>query len=320
MSTPCTERPGSVARSLSPVQSPPRSPRPSPRSPHCLSTSHPNSRPNSRPSSRNNSRPNSRAASPAHSNCSDCSVCVEGTGSSSKRGNVAHIAQTLLSPMFGRKVKKSEVNGTVGCERSGLQSPLVKRSEKMTNGHVTGSHASNGHHHVHEEKLNPGLPGGDSGNIPSSSSSSPKEKKSSKWRIKLKTSSGEDKGDKCSETSSYSSLESGSVKNNETSRTDNKRKKTEKTKKSHSRGSSFDYRLIKDMFKISLPRSLSAGELGKKEDNSIAEIVDEEEKKGMKSSKSSLKLKNSFKAQFKSSKTNCSDIPHGESGLSSLQV
>ena len=216
--------------------------------------------------------------------------------------------------MFGRRGKKSEVNGAVSCERSGLQSPLVKRSEKMTNGHVT-----NGHHH-HGEKVNTGLPGGDSGNIPSSSSSSPKEKKSSRWRLKLKTSSGEDKGDKNSETSSYSSLESGSVKNNETSRTDNKRKKVEKTKKSHSRGSSFDYRLIKDMFKISLPRSLSAGELGKKEDNSIAEIVDEEEKKGMKSSKSSLKLKNSFKAQFKSSKTNCSDIPDGESGLSSLQV
>jgi hypothetical protein len=221
--------------------------------------------------------------------------------------------------MLGRKAKKSEVNGTATCERSGLQSPLLKRSDKVVNGNLTNGHHHHHHHHhgLEGDKQNNGLPGGDSANV---ASSSPKDKKSSKWRIKLKTSSGEDKGDKCSETSSYSSLESGSVKHNETSRTDNKRKKVEKTKKSHSRGSSFDYRLIKDMFKISLPRSLSAGELGKKDENSIAEIVDEEDNKAMKSSKSSLKLKNSFKAQFKSSKTNCSDIPDGESGLSSLQV
>ena len=223
--------------------------------------------------------------------------------------------------MFGRKAKKSEANGNVNCERSGLQSPLLKRSDKIVNDNLTNGHHHHHHHHNHEQVDDKqsnanGLPGGDSGNLVSSS---PKEKKSSKWRIKLKTSSGEDKADKCSETSSYSSLESGSVKNTETSRTDSKRKKVEKTKKSHSRGSSFDYRLIKDMFKISLPRSLSAGELGKKEENSIAEIVDEEDKKG-KSGKSTLKLKNSFKAQFKSSKTNCSDIPDGESGLSSLQV
>ena len=258
-----------------------------------------------------------------HSNCSDCSICAELAGDNhkdgSKRGNVALIAQAILSPMFGRKAKKSEANGT--CERSALQSPLLKRSDKVTNGGLTNG--TNGHHHHHHENgdekpTNNGLLGGDSGAV--TSNSSPKDKKSSKWRLKLKTNSSEDKGDKSSETSSYSSLESGSAKNNEGSRTDNKRKKMEKTKKSHSRGSSFDYRLFKDMFKISLPRSLSAGELGKKEENSIAEVVDEDDRKAMKSSKSSLKLKNSFKAQFKSSKTNCSDIPDGESGLSSLQV
>ena len=222
-------------------------------------------------------------------------------------GVAASIAQVLLSPILGRKVKKELVG-----DRSIVQSPLMRRSEKLVNGgekrvendiDVTGCHA-NGTVDVHVYEAPNGLPGGDSGET-SSTIPSPKNKKS-KWstRLKLKTSSGSSAGeekDKISETSSYSSHDS---------ERSGKRKKTER-KRTHSRGSSFDYRLFKDMFKISLPRSVSAGDLGKKGgEEGILEEEGEVERKG-KRGKGGLKSSLSWRSK-NGSKGNCSELPDGD--------
>ena len=155
--------------------------------------------------------------------------------------------------MFGRKAGNKVVPGN---ERSGLQSPFVKRSEKINKS--VSENAISGNYMISSR----GLPGGDSQNT----CVSPKEKKFSRWRLKIKNSSSEDK---ISESGSFSSADS------KTSYTQSSGKRKKVGKKSHSRGSSFDYRLIKDIFKMSLPRSLSAGDIGKRYNTSIPEDMEE---------------------------------------------
>ena len=275
------------------------------------------------------SPPDLRSSSPPlhSSDCSDCSICDEldtdtttpavHNGVASRSGharsdkvaavrkreeeeeekqihqrisNVALLAQTILSPMFGRKNASNKVEPSANpADRSCFQSPFLKRSNKAnlnksasenaisgnatsgnaTSGNTTSGNATSENDGDYNGVSSPkGLPGGDT------SCFSPKEKKISRWKLKMKNNSSEDKQ---SESGSFSSADSKTY-----SRTNGKRKKT--GKKSHSRGSSFDYRLIKEIFKMSLPRSLSAGDIGKKYTSSIPEDIEETNKSQEKSS------------------------------------